>query len=294
MSDFNFELKDLMSSSRLFNKTPGEILKHTPSDLKTSRMVQGSERPFNLTMFSLSSILMRIPAFDAPEDVLGRFESVISGTVASVLPIFEDVPGLASIIPEDVLARLAQMDPDFERTRTLGNSGGGGGGGGSFGGGGDTGGGGSSDGGGVPTPGSPVPRLNDSERVREYGDPNGASVTTVDTPWGIRVQCNSAVVNVFKAACEAANANSHWKPKRMDSRAVRRVRGGNSWSLHSWALAWDIFATPPNVSPPGGVWTPHDEMPATFYREFTQRGFTWGGTWQRRDTPHIEWAGAKP
>lgn len=137
-------------------------------------------------------------------------------------------------------------------------------------------------------------RLTDVERRRIYGQPGQVTRSVVTLPWGMRAQVHDAAKDVFLTACAAADKASPWKPKRVDSFAVRQVRGSTTTSLHSYALAWDIFATGPTVPPPGGVWTPDNGVPAAFAAEFVSRGFTWGATWDRQDVPHIEWAGGLP
>lgn len=139
-----------------------------------------------------------------------------------------------------------------------------------------------------------MPRITNAERTRLFGRPGDRSyLVTVETPWGIRVPVHRAIVGVFQAACREAERVA-WNPQRIDSFNPRPIRGSTEWSIHSWALAFDFFATPPGVPPPGGVWTPHNGVPADFARAFTTRGFTWGATFNRKDVPHIEWAGPPP
>lgn len=137
-------------------------------------------------------------------------------------------------------------------------------------------------------------RLSTAERSRLYGQPGSVATHRVRTPWGIVVTAHARISEVFLDACHQAAADSGWTPRRIDSYANRTVRGSSSPSLHSYALAWDFFATGPTTPPPGGVWTPDNGVPPEFARCFVERGFTWGATWQRKDVPHIEWAGAPP
>lgn len=138
-------------------------------------------------------------------------------------------------------------------------------------------------------------RLTTAQRTAAYGPPGDRNaLVTVTTPWGVRTSCHRAVQGAFIAACNRAKSRSRWTPQRIDSFNPRPIRGSSDWSLHSWALAWDFFATPPNVPPPGGVWTPHNGVPVDFATAFTEAGFTWGATFSRKDVPHIEWAGPPP
>lgn len=140
-----------------------------------------------------------------------------------------------------------------------------------------------------------VARLTTAQRGGLYGRPGDTvRYATVLTPWGLKARCHKAVLGVFVDACNEASKTSRWVPRRIDSFAHRNVRGSSSVSLHSWALAWDFFATDPGVVPPGGVWKPDDTVAVDFARCFTDQGFTWGATFTRQDWPHIEWAGALP
>lgn len=139
-------------------------------------------------------------------------------------------------------------------------------------------------------------RLTDAERQRAFGPPGDTSrYVTYRTPWGMSVRVHTLVLAPFRLACEEAARSSPWRPQRIDSFNKRTTRGASSWSLHAYALAWDFFATPPNVPPPGGVWTPNNGVPPGFAACFQRGGFTWGATFSRgRDVPHIEWAGPRP
>lgn len=112
-----------------------------------------------------------------------------------------------------------------------------------------------------------------------------------ETPWGIKVAVNRAVLRRFKLACRRAY-NLGWDPKRIDSYNCRAIRGSSSWSRHAYACAWDWFYTGPGIPPPGGVWKPTDTFGHRFATCFTDLGFTWGSEWARADWPHIEWSGS--
>lgn len=139
-------------------------------------------------------------------------------------------------------------------------------------------------------------RISYVERVRLFGVAgNRRNTVTVRTPWGMDAVCHRLVADRFMVACDEAAIRSPWRPLRIDSFAYRPIRNSLSTSLHSWALAWDFFSTPPEVPPPGGVWHPNDAVPPDFAAAFTGRGFTWGATFSRRaDYPHIEWATGLP
>jgi hypothetical protein len=142
-------------------------------------------------------------------------------------------------------------------------------------------------------------RLSEPERERHYGQPGHVDRRTVVTPWGPKATLHVRVADHFLETCSEADAalskaGSPWRPRRVDSYNPRQIRGSDEWSMHAWALAVDIFSTPPNMPPPGGVWTPDDPPPIVFVQAFEQAGWTWGGRWRRKDEPHFEWANYPP
>lgn len=62
---------------------------------------------------------------------------------------------------------------------------------------------------------------------------------------------------------------------------IRKKRGAQSQSLHSWGLAIDINA----------AWNPlgkHPTISKELVQCFTDAGFDWGGTWKRPDGMHFQ------
>lgn len=62
---------------------------------------------------------------------------------------------------------------------------------------------------------------------------------------------------------------------------IRNKRGLNSASLHSWGIAIDVNA----------AWNGLGKEPNLsqgFVKCFTDAGFDWGGTWQRKDGMHFQ------
>lgn len=138
-------------------------------------------------------------------------------------------------------------------------------------------------------------RLNNLERTNVFGSACDTShQTTYTTPWGLSVRVHKAILERLDAACRDASQSSGWEPRRIDSYACRDIRGSTQTSLHSWALAWDLFATDPGVPPPGGVWKPDATFGEDFARPFLVRGFTWGRYFDRQDWPHLEWGQGLP
>jgi hypothetical protein len=62
---------------------------------------------------------------------------------------------------------------------------------------------------------------------------------------------------------------------------IRKMRGLQSMSLHSWGVAVDM-----NAFENGLNQTP--KLSAEFVKCFTDAGFDWGGTWKRKDGMHFQ------
>lgn len=62
---------------------------------------------------------------------------------------------------------------------------------------------------------------------------------------------------------------------------IRLMRGLNTMSIHSWALAIDVNA---KTNALGAKPT----LSKTFVKCFTDAGFDWGGTWTRKDGMHFQ------
>lgn len=62
---------------------------------------------------------------------------------------------------------------------------------------------------------------------------------------------------------------------------IRKKRGLNSWSLHSWGVAIDINAAW------NGLGKEHT-MSKELVECFTDSGFDWGGNWKRKDGMHFQ------
>ncbi len=61
---------------------------------------------------------------------------------------------------------------------------------------------------------------------------------------------------------------------------IRKVRGIDKPSCHSWGLAIDINAATNPLGLPG-------DMKPEFVQCFTDAGFSWGGLWNRPDPQHF-------
>lgn len=64
---------------------------------------------------------------------------------------------------------------------------------------------------------------------------------------------------------------------------IRKSRGLNSWSTHSWGISFDINKATNELGA-----TP--QMSKELVKCFTDAGFDWGGTWRRKDGMHFQLA----
>ena len=62
---------------------------------------------------------------------------------------------------------------------------------------------------------------------------------------------------------------------------IRKQRGANSMSIHSWGLAIDVNAATNGLGK-------EPTMSPAFVKCFTDAGFDWGGVWQRKDGMHFQ------
>lgn len=60
----------------------------------------------------------------------------------------------------------------------------------------------------------------------------------------------------------------------------RKSRGSDNWSVHSWGLAVDIL-------PSLGKYKEPSMIPYHFVDAFLNRGFVWGGFWDKPDGMHF-------
>ena len=63
---------------------------------------------------------------------------------------------------------------------------------------------------------------------------------------------------------------------------VRKKRGSNNWSLHSWGIALDFNV---NDNLMGQVPTMHEKI----VEIFEKHGFCWGGRWQGKNVDGMHW-----
>jgi len=98
-----------------------------------------------------------------------------------------------------------------------------------------------------------------------------------------RIYCNKDLIKPLEAAFKALIATGCVNElKTWDGCFnIRKKRGLSSMSLHSWAIAIDVnaFENGLGVAP---------KLSTQFVKCFTDNGFDWGGTWQRKDGMHFQ------
>ena len=137
--------------------------------------------------------------------------------------------------------------------------------------------------------------VTSNQCLKKWGDPaiveNELKYMTVwDVPTHLEIgvipkklYCNKMMVDpLIKAFTNILDRNLIKELKTWDGCFnVRRKRGLKSLSLHSWGIAVDINA----------AWNGLGKEP-TMSKElvkcFTDAGFDWGGTWNRKDGMHFQ------
>jgi len=141
--------------------------------------------------------------------------------------------------------------------------------------------------------------VTSSQCLKKWGSPStredeGAYMVVWDVPEYItkaipeiprRIYCNTQMIVPLETAfLNIINRGLTNLIKTWDGCFdIRRKRGRNSWSLHSWGIALDINAAWNGL---GKV----PQMPMQLVECFTDAGFWWGGTWKRKDGMHFQLA----
>lgn len=128
--------------------------------------------------------------------------------------------------------------------------------------------------------------------LKKYGEPDAANPFMVlwDVPVTLeigvipkRIYCNKDMVQpLSKAFINLIETGYVKELKTWDGCFnIRKKRGLNSMSLHSWGIAVDVNAFENGL---GQI----PKLSAGFVKCFTDSGFDWGGTWQRKDGMHFQ------
>ena len=135
--------------------------------------------------------------------------------------------------------------------------------------------------------------VTSAQCLKKYGDPTKELAMVVwDIPSNLEVgvipkklYCNKDLVvpltQAFQNLIDTGKVN---ELKTWDGCFnIRKKRGLSSMSLHSWGLAIDVNA----------AWNQLNMTPTLspeFVKCFTDAGFDWGGTWERKDGMHFQLA----
>ena len=135
--------------------------------------------------------------------------------------------------------------------------------------------------------------VTSAQCLKKYGDPTKESNMVVwDVPTELeigiipkKIYCNKDLVAPLTKAFKNLIATGYVKElKTWDGCFnIRQKRGLSSMSLHSWGIAIDVNA----------AWNGLNKTPmlsAGFVKCFTDAGFDWGGTWERKDGMHFQLA----
>jgi hypothetical protein len=133
--------------------------------------------------------------------------------------------------------------------------------------------------------------VTSAQALKKYGDPTKESNMIVwDVPTNLEVgvvpkklYCNKDLVEpLSKALKNLIDTGKIAELKTWDGCFnIRKKRGLSSMSLHSWGIAIDVNA----------AWNQLNMTPTLspeFVKCFTDAGFEWGGTWQRKDGMHFQ------
>ena len=151
--------------------------------------------------------------------------------------------------------------------------------------------------------------MTTQQTVRKYGQPNetGAGyLVTIELPYPMklawdtktqvtRMRCHRLVADNFRAVFNELLA--HYGLAKIQELGIdlfggcfnfRKMRQGNSWSKHSWAIAIDLDPARNSMNTP--LATARFSRPE--YKPmidiFKKHGFAWGGDLWKKDCMHFE------
>jgi hypothetical protein len=134
--------------------------------------------------------------------------------------------------------------------------------------------------------------LTSQQCLRKYGEPSASNPCMVlwDVPSNLeiglipkKIYCNKDMVTPLSKAFKNLIDTGHISELKTYDGCfnIRKKRGLNSMSLHSWGVAIDVnaFENGLGVVP---------KLSAGFVKCFTDAGFDWGGVWKRKDGMHFQ------
>ena len=133
--------------------------------------------------------------------------------------------------------------------------------------------------------------VTSQKALKKYGDPTlERGMVVWDVPSNLeigvipkKIYCNRDLVQPLTHAFTNLISRGHINELRTWDGCfnIRKKRGLSSMSLHSWGIAIDVNA----------AWNGLGKEPtlsAGFVKSFTDAGFDWGGTWNRKDGMHFQ------
>lgn len=134
--------------------------------------------------------------------------------------------------------------------------------------------------------------VTSQQALKKYGQPSESNKCMIlwDVPTELeigvipkRIYCNKDMVGPLTQAFRKLIDTGHVKElKTWDGCFnIRKKRGLNSMSLHSWGIAIDVNAFENGL----GV---QPKLSPGFVQCFTSSGFDWGGVWTRKDGMHFQ------
>lgn len=134
--------------------------------------------------------------------------------------------------------------------------------------------------------------VTSAQALKKYGPPaqDNPFLTLWDVPAHLeigvipkRIYCNKEIIGRLSAAFKALiDTGCVQELKTWDGCFnIRKKRGLNSMSLHSWGIAIDLNAFENGLGQ-------QPKLSPEFVKCFTDNGFDWGGTWTRKDGMHFQ------
>lgn len=119
MADFNFRINQLDDRSEVAKR----IMGNTPQGLTTSASKRTNGDPRDITLFTMSQVLMGEPALKDQREILATVQQKVLGGLTSLVSSLGDIPGLDGLVPDFLqdLVNGADANPKFSIKDAQGN-----------------------------------------------------------------------------------------------------------------------------------------------------------------------------
>lgn len=108
MADFNFRRKDLDDRSEVARR----IMGNAPQGLKTSASTRTNGNPNDVTLFSMSQILMGSPALRNEAEILTAIQHKVTAGLTLITDQLGNIPGLSGLVPDYLSDIVSGASPD--------------------------------------------------------------------------------------------------------------------------------------------------------------------------------------